>query len=70
MAEWLKEVKPSRRIRVSGAQGKLHDDGAVFHPGKRNTVIKLADVAERSGSNKGERDRGAKSGEFSLGRIC
>jgi len=70
MAEWLKEVKPSRRIRVSGAQGKLHDDGAVFHPGKRNTVIKLADVAERSGCEKGRMWPLEKSGEFSLGRIC
>jgi len=54
----------------SGAEGKLHDNGAVFHLGKRNAVIKFADVAERSGNNKGERDRWEKSGEFSLGRIC
>ena len=53
----------------SGAEGKLHDDSAIFHPGKRNAVIKFADVAERSGCDKGERDR-EESGEFSQGRIC
>ena len=54
----------------SGAEGKLHDDGAVFHPGKRNAVIKFADVAERSGCNKGERDRWKKVANFHWGEIC
>ena len=53
-----------------GAEGELHHDGAILHPGERDAVIEFADVAERSESNKGERDRWEKSGEFSLGRIC
>ena len=40
-----------------GAERKLHHDGAIFHPGQRDAVIEFADVAERSGCDKGERDR-------------
>ena len=41
------------QIARPGAEGKLHHDGAVFHPGQRNTVIKFADVAERACDNAG-----------------
>src|SRR5438552_3206251 len=53
-----------------GAEGKLHGNGAVFHPGKRNAVIKFADVAERSGCNKGERDRWKKVANFHWGEFA
>ena len=51
----------------SGAEGKLHDDGAVFYPGERSAVIKFANVAERSGCDKGERDRWKKVANFHWG---
>src|SRR6476661_6616095 len=54
----------------SGAEGKLHDDGAVFDPGNRNAVIKFADVAERSGCDKGERDRWKKGANFHWGESA
>ncbi len=54
----------------SGAEGKLHDDGAVFHPGNRNAVIEFADVAERSGCEKGERSRWKKVANFHWGEFA
>ena len=66
IAESLKEVNRLARCG-SGAEGKLHDDGAVFHPGDRNAVIEFADVAERSGCETGERSRWKKVANFHWG---
>ena len=43
-----------------GAEGELHDDGAVFHPGKRNAVIKFADIANEVDTRKANAAAGTK----------
>jgi hypothetical protein len=57
------------QIARPGAEGKLHDDGAVFHLG-RNAVIEFADVAERSGCETGERSRWKKVANFHWGGFA
>ena len=54
----------------SGAEGKLHDDGAVFHPSDGNAIIEFADVPEQSGCEKGRRGRWKKVANFHWGEIC
>jgi len=53
-----------------GAEGELHHDGAILHPGERDAVIEFADVAERSGCDKGDRDRCKKVANFHWGEFA
>jgi len=49
------------------AKGKLHDDGAVFHPGERSTVIELADVTEGKRGGYGKKPYYEKAFNFHVG---
>jgi hypothetical protein len=52
----IKRSEPLSKSTGSAAEGKLHDDGAVFDPCDWGTVIKFTDVAE------GRRDDDNKDG--------
>ena len=53
-----------------GAEGKLHHDGAILHPGETDAVIEFADVAERSGRDKGDPGRCKKVADFHWGEFA
>ena len=64
----VKRGKAITQEEWPGTEGKLHNDGAVFHPGERDAVIEFADVAERSGCDKG--DRWKKVANFHWGEFA
>jgi len=58
------------QIERPRTEGKLDDDGTIFHPGQRDAVIKFADVAKQSGCEKGERGRWKKVANFHWGEFA